>query len=63
MSVYLGRYGTTFPESEVLLAIGNGDVDHACALLARMMPEERRALEHQCEKVINLIEAMREDEE
>ncbi|MEV0617629.1 hypothetical protein AB0I81_30210 [Nonomuraea sp. NPDC050404] len=63
MSVYLGRYGTTFGESEVLFAIVNDDVDHARALLAKMMPEERRALEHRCEEVINLIQIMREDEQ
>lgn len=63
MSVYLGRYGTTFGESEILLAISNDDVDYARAILAEMMPGERRALEHQCEEVINLIQAIREDEE
>lgn len=63
MSVYLGRYGTTFAESEVLLAIDNDDVDHARALLQQMTPGERRTLEHQCEEVINLIQVMREEEE
>lgn len=55
--------GTQFAESEVLLAIVNGDVNHARALLQEMTPSERHALEHQCEEVIGLIQAMREDEE
>lgn len=63
MSASLGRYGTSFVESEVLFAIVNGDVDHARALLAEMTPGERHTLEHQCEEVTGLIRVMREEEE
>ncbi|GAA1768454.1 hypothetical protein [Nonomuraea bangladeshensis] len=62
MSVYLGRYGTTFVESEVLFAIVNEDVDHARALLAEMLPGERRALEHHCMEIAGMIQVMREEE-
>ncbi|MDP9843326.1 hypothetical protein [Streptosporangium lutulentum] len=57
------RYGTPFVESEILMAIGNQDAEHARALLQGMTPSERRTLERQCEEVAGLIQVMREDEE
>ncbi|GAA1624278.1 hypothetical protein GCM10009733_021180 [Nonomuraea maheshkhaliensis] len=56
------KYGTPYAETEILVALAAQDIHHGRALLADMMPGERRALEHHCEEVINLIQLLREDE-
>ncbi|GGO63032.1 hypothetical protein [Nonomuraea cavernae] len=57
------KYGTPYVETEIVAAMTVQDVDHVRALLAQMLPGERRALEHRCMEIAGMIQVMREEEE
>jgi hypothetical protein len=46
-----GKYGTSFTESEALLAIINEDSEHAEKIVNDMLPNERRLLVMACDEL------------
>ena len=41
-----GQYGTSFVETEALLAVLSDNTEHAEAIIREMLPNERRDLRH-----------------